>query len=166
LAVKAGAVAGLTASFTISGSYQVRVRRASLETSELSFCKKRGTTLTTDLSASAGVSVKVGDTHLLPAVLGAISSDPNSDAIKKLFADGGLAADEISTLTGAIKDGLDHALQASLDLALSQVADEQAAFQYQIPPAQLDSAASAAVHRALDGDLSGLTVLEQGAEGA
>ena len=166
LAVKAGAVAGLSASFTISGSYQVRVRRSSADAIELSFCKQQGTTLKTDLSASAGVSVKVGDTDLLPALLGAISSDPDTDAIKKLFADGGLTANEISNLTGAIKDGLDHSLQASLDLALSQMADDQAAFQYEIRPAQLDSTASAAVHRALDGDLSGLTMLEESAKGA
>jgi hypothetical protein len=163
--VKTGLMAGISASFTITGSYQVRVRRTSEDAIELSFYKQRGTTLKTDLSASAGVSVKVGDTDLLKSLLGAISTDPNDDATKKLFADGGLTQDEIATLTGAIKDSLDHSFQASLDLALSQITDDQAAFQYEIRPALLNAATSAALHQALDADLSGLTALELDTQG-
>jgi hypothetical protein len=164
--VKTGVMAGISASFTITGSYQVRVRRTSKDTIELSFYKQKGTTLMTDLSASGGVSVNFGDTDLLESLLGAISTDPNDDATKKLFEDGGLSKDEIATLTGAIKDSLDHSLQTSLDLALSQLTDDEAAFQYEIQPALLDVAASAALHKALEGDLSGLTGFEKGAEGA
>ena len=166
LQVQAGPVAGITASFTITGSYQIRVRRTAADTIELSFLKQQGTTLQTDLSASAGVSVKLGVTDLLKAILGAIGVDPNDDATKALFAEGGLSADEIATLTQAIKDGLDHSLQASLDLALSQIADDQAAFQYEICLTQLNASASTALERALMGDLSGLTELETGDESA
>jgi len=84
LQVKTGAMAGISASFTITGSYQVRARRTSDDTIELSFYKQQGTTLKTDLSVSAGISVKVGDTDLLKSLLGAISTDPNDDATKKL----------------------------------------------------------------------------------
>jgi hypothetical protein len=160
--VKAGLMAGITASFAISGAYQVRARRTSPEAIELSVYKKQGTMLTTDLSVSGGVSVNVGDTDLLTALLGAISTDPNDDATKKLFADGGLSKEEIATLTSAIKDSLDHCLQASVDAALSQLTDDQAAFQYEIRPAQLDPTARATVQRALEGDFSLLTSLDTG----
>lgn len=157
LEVKAGAMAGISASYTIAGSYQIRTRRTSADAVELSFYKEQGSTLKIDISASAGISAAVGDTDLLKSFLGAISTNPNDDATKKLFGDGGLTKDEIASLTGAIKDGLDHSLQASIDLALSRITDDQAAFQYEIRTAQLDAASSTAVHRALEGDLSVLT---------
>jgi len=166
LAVKTGVVDGIKAAFHIIGSYQIRARRTSADAIEISFCKQRGTTLKVDLSVSGGVSATAGDTDLLPSVLGAISADPNDSGTEKLFEQGGLSEDEISTLAGAIKDGLDHSLQASLDLALSQIADDQAAFQYEIRPAELDVTASAAIREALRGDLSGLTAIETGSDGA
>jgi hypothetical protein len=166
LQVKTGVMAGITAAFTITGSYQVRARRTSADTIELSFHKQRGTTLEVDLSASDGVSVTARGKDLLEALLGAISTDPNDDATLKLFEDGGLSDDEISTLTRAIKSSLDHSLQVSLNLALSKITDDQAAFQYEIRPAQLDPKASAALQQALKGDLSGLTALETVSVGA
>jgi hypothetical protein len=156
VAVKAGVTAGLSASFTISGSYQLRARRKDVDTIELSFFRESGTTLKADFSVSAGIIAKLGDTDLIAAVLGAISTDPTGE--KKLLAD--LQPTEIKTLCGAIKDGLDHSLQVSLDAVLSAMTDDQAAFQYEIQPAQLSPVASVAVHKALDGDLSLLTVME------
>ena len=166
LQIKTGVMAGISASFNITGSYQVRARRTLGDAIELSFHKQQGTTLRTDLSASGGVSVPFGGTDLLTSLLEAISTDPNDATTRKLFEDGGLSKDEIEALTGAIKGSLDQSLQASLDLALSELTDDQAAFQYEIQPALLDSASSAALHRALEGDLSGLTGLEAGSEDA
>jgi hypothetical protein len=166
LEVKTGVIAGITATFAITGSYQIRARRTSADTIELSFHNQQGATLRTDLSASGGVAVKAGGSDLLRSLLGAISSDPNDDATKALFGDGGLSKNEISTLTDAIKNSLDQSLQASLDLALSQVADDEAAFQYEIRPADLNATASAALKLALKGDLSDLTALETSIEGA
>ncbi len=156
IAVKAGATAGLSASFTISGSYQLRARRKDADTIELSFFRESGTTLKTDFSASAGITAKLGDTDLIAAVLGAISTDPTGD--KKLLSD--LRPAEIKTLCDAIKGGLDHSLQASVDAVLSAMTEDQAAFQYEIQPARLSPGAGVAVHKALDGDLSLLTVME------
>lgn len=158
--VKAGVMTGISASFTIRGSYQFRARRTSTDAIELGFYKQHGTTFVTDLSASAGVSMNSGEADLLKSLLGAISSNPNDKATMRLFAEGGLTEGEIATLTGAIKGGLDHSLRGSLDLALSQLADDEAAFQYEIRPADLDATAIAALHRALAGNLSGLTALE------
>lgn len=156
IAVKAGATAGFSASFTISGSYQLRARRIDADTIELSFFRERGTTLKADLSASAGITTKLGDTDLVATILGAISTDPAGD--KKLLSD--LQPAEIKTVTDAIQGGLDHGLQASLDAVLSAMTDDQAAFQYEIQPARWNVEASDAVHRALDGDLCQLTAME------
>jgi hypothetical protein len=156
VAVKAGATAGLSASFTLSGSYQVRASRKDGDTIELGFFRESGTALKADFSASVGVTANLGDTDLIATVLGAISTDPAGD--KKLLAD--LQPAEIKTLRDAIKTGLDHSLQASLDVVLSAVTDDQAAFQYEIQPARLSPEANFAVHKALDGDLSLLTAME------
>jgi len=162
ISVKEGAMAGLTVSFMITGSYQMRARRLDANTVELSFLKQKGTTLKTDLTASGGISVKKNDTgaDLIASWLGAI--DPKTDNSQLL--QGGLTADESQTLSDAIKSSIDHSLQASFDASLSQIADDQAAFQYHIDvhAAQLDPVANEAVHRALEGDLSYLTALESG----
>src|SRR5262249_51917022 len=115
--VKTGVVAGIQASFTIDGAYQIRARRTSPESIELSVNRHRGTALTAGLSASAGLSAKIGDTDLVKGLLNAISTDPTDYATRKLFADGGLSQDEIATLAGAIHDSLDHTLRASLNAA-------------------------------------------------
>jgi hypothetical protein len=156
IAVNAGATVGLSASFTLAGSYQVRTRRKDPDTLELSFFRERGTTLQADLSASAGITAKLGDTDVITAILGAISTDPIGD--KKLLAD--LKPAEVETLKEAIKEGVNRGLQASLDAVLSSARDDEAAFQYEIQPAHLTPAASNAVHKALDGDLSPLTLME------
>ncbi len=157
VAVKAGVTAGLSASFTISGTYQIRTRRIDADTIELSFLRESGTTLKADVSVSAGITAKLGDTDLIGTVLGAISTDPTGD--KKLLAD--LRPAEVKTFHDAIKGGLDHSLQASLDVILSAATDDQADFQYQIKSAQLSPEANLAVHKALEGDLSLLTLMEE-----
>jgi hypothetical protein len=158
IAVQVGPVSGLSASFTISGSYQVRTRRKDANTIELSFLRERGTELKADFSTSAGVTAQLGDTDLIGALLGAISKDPTGD--KMLLAD--LQPGEIKTLATAIKGGLDRSLQIAVGLVLSSAPDDQAAFQYEIQPAQLSPQSIVAVHKALDGDLSHLTSMEEG----
>src|ERR1022692_1976346 len=166
LDVKAGVMAGVKAAFTITGAYQIRLWRTSVDTIDLSVIRQQGSTLKTDLTVSGGVSVTRGDSDLVKSLFVAISSDSSGAASKKLFEAGGLSADEIATLNSAIKASLDHSLQVSLDVALSLIADDRAAFRYEIRPAQLDGTASAAVDHALKGDLSGLTALETGSDGA
>ncbi len=158
VAVQAGPTAGLTVSFCISGSYQVRTRRKDADTIELSFFRESGTNLQADFSASAGITAERGDMDLIASVLGAISTDPTGD--KMLLAD--LTPAEIKTLAEAMMGGLNHSLEASVDVVLSALTDDQAAFQYEIQPARLNSASNLAVHKALDGDLSLLTAMEQG----
>ena len=155
IAVKDGVMAGVGASAAITGSYQVRARRVAAGI-ELSYLKQKGSTLKADLSGSAGVSVKFGNTDLLSALLGAIATDPTEN--QKLFD--GLTDGEIRTLTAAIKTAVDHSLQVGFDQALASIADDEAAFQYLIDPEALDDTSTAAVERALRGDLSALGALE------
>ena len=158
LAVKAGATAGLAAEFTLSGSYQVRARRKDAATVELSILKQRGTQLTIDLSANAGIKAAIGDRDMIATVLGAISAgDPASS--EKLLAD--LTSSEIQTVAAAVKSGLNHSLQASLDAVLSSATEDQAVFQWDIQPDLLSPEGAHAVHKALDGDLSSLTEMER-----
>jgi hypothetical protein len=156
VAVQAGVLAGLTVSFTLSGSYQIRARRLDADTIELSFLREHGTTWEADFSGSAGVAVTVASTDLLGLLLKAISTDPAGDT-KKLST---LGPDERDTIADAIKKGLDHSLAASIDLALSSSIDDQAAFQYHVQPAKLSPDSSLAVHKALGGNLSLLTAME------
>jgi hypothetical protein len=157
LAVQDGVMIGLGATLGICGSYQVRVRKLDSNTVELGYCKQRGSTLKADLSASTGVQVKLGETELVGKLINAINSD--ADENQRLF-DGGLTEDEAATLESAIKSGIDRSLQASLDLVLSTLADNEAAFLYQIRLDQLDTHSRAAIRGALRGDLSKLTQME------
>jgi len=160
LAVQAGATVGLSTEFTISGSYQVRARRKDSDTIELSFLQEKGTALSTDISASSGVAANLGSKDLVTALLGAISKDPAGE--KQLLSD--LQPAELDTLAGAIKSGLNHSIQVSLDVILSALSDGQAAFQYEIQLSRLTPVAQAAIQRALRGDLTQLTAMETNAE--
>ena len=156
IAVQAGVLAGLSASFTISGNYQVHALRLDPDTIELSFLRERGTAWKADLSSSAGLSATIGSLDLINLLIGAVSTDPMHD--KKQLAL--LQPEEIEALAAAIKSGLNHNLAASLDLVLSPSTDNQVGFQYYVQPAKLSADANQAVHRALDGDLSLLTTME------
>jgi len=160
VAVEDGVMAGLQVSLTISGAYQIRVRKTAAGVIELSYLQQRGTKLQTDLTASAGLQVEWGTTDLLAKLLGEIAKDHIDPGILS-----GLTADEVSTFQGAIKAGVDHSLQVSLDWALSSVAEDQPAFQYELRPEAFDAMGRAAVEKALKGDLSGLTSLTPGAPG-
>lgn len=154
-----GLMAGLSASLTLAGSYQIRVQKLTGGVIRLSYLKERGATLETDVTASAGVTADLGKTDLLAKLLGGIEKgtvDP------KLLAS--LTPDEVTAFTAAIKAGIDHSLQASLDLALSTALDNQAAFQYEIQLDLLNADSSQAIESALKGDLSLITALEEGAQ--
>jgi hypothetical protein len=156
IAVKAGGTVAVSASFAISGSYQVQARRKDADTIALSVLREHGTAMTYDVSASAGITAGIGSMDLAAVVMGAISTDPTKD--QSLLGD--LTPAEIQTLTAAIKSGADHNLRASIDAALSASSDDQAVFQYEIRPASLGADSRAAVQQALRGDLSALTAMD------
>src|SRR5450759_2248089 len=119
--VKDGVMAGVSASVTLSGAYQIRANGLAGGAVGLRFLKQKGATLRSDFTASASASVKFGGTDLLAGLLGAIGK---SGADPKLTA--GLTEAEAKTFNAALQEGVDHALQASLDLALSTAAEDEA----------------------------------------
>ncbi|MGD0773665.1 MAG: hypothetical protein ABSC05_12655 [Candidatus Solibacter sp.] len=153
--VKDGLMAGVSASVTLSGGYQIRAEGLAGGAVGLRFQKQKGLTLRGDLTASASASVQVGGADLLAALVGAIAK---TDPDPKLLA--GLSEAETQTFNAALKDGVDHALQVSLDLALSTTTEDDALFEYEIQPGALDAISTSAVNRALHGDLTALTGLE------
>jgi hypothetical protein len=160
LAIQGGAMAGLSVSFTISGSYQIRVLRLPGGAIQLSYLREAGTTLKTDLTASAGVSVDLGTTDLLAKLLGAFEKGGVDPSVLS-----SLSPDDVGDFTAAVKAGVDHSVAASIDLALSAQTDDQAAFQYEIRTELLNDDSRRAVERALKGDLTLITALEENAEG-
>ena len=159
LTVQAGVMTGLTTSVELSGSYQIRVEKLPGETIRLSFLKAAGSTFETDVTASAGTAVDLGSTDLLAKLLGTIEKNV-PDA--KLLA--GLQSAEIDSFTSEVKAGVNHSVQASIDLALSLEMDRQTAFQYEIQPSVLTAESAQAVNQALKGNLIALTALEQKAQ--
>ena len=155
--VQESASVALKASFKLTGSWQTRARCTAPNIIELSFLREAGKTLVVDLSAQAGVSVKMGDDDLLSELIGAISKDPLADKSKL----SGLQPAELSKLSDTIKGGLDHSFKASVDAALSASNDDQALFQYRIDLTRIGEDTSLAIHRALDGDLTALTEMER-----
>ena len=156
LDVKSGAIAGVSASFTLSGSYQIRARRQADGAVELSYLRERGTRLQADFKAAASLSATFNSTDLLATLLGAIGKS----AIDPKLLDG-LTPEEIKTFSAAVREGLSHSVQASIDLVLATETDDQATFQYELDLDALDDAGTAAVNRALHGDLTLLTALEK-----
>jgi hypothetical protein len=155
LQVKNGVMAGVSASFTLSGSYQIRARRLANGAIELSYLRERGTRLQADFNAAAALTASFNGADLLGALVGAISTNPSDPALLK-----GLSPDEVKAFTGALQEGVQHSVQASIDAVLSTASDNQAAFQYELDLDSLDAASLDAVNRALRGDLTGLTVFE------
>src|ERR1035441_369250 len=156
--VKDGLMAGVSASVTLSGGYQIRASGLAGGAVGLRFQKQKGAALRADFTASASASVKFGGTDLLGGLLGAIGK---SDADPKLLA--GLTEEETKTFNAALKEGVDHSLQAALDLALATAAEEEALFEYEIQPGALDDASTSAVNHALHSDLTPLTGMEKAA---
>src|ERR1035441_1400429 len=152
--VKDGVMAGVSASLTLSGAYQIRACGLAGGAVGLRFQKRKGATLRTDVTASASASVQVGGADLLAALMGAIAK---SQPDPKLLA--GLTGAETETFNAALQEGVNHAVQASLDLALSSTADDETIFEYEIQPGALDAASTSAVNGALHGDLTALTGL-------
>ncbi len=155
LTVQDGVMAGISADVTLTGSYQIRVEKQPGGVIRLSCIQQASKALEVDASASAGVTVNLGTTDLLAKMLGSIEKGGVDPKILSSLSPG-----EIGDFNGAIKQGLDHSLQASLTLALSAERDKGVAFQYELAPGSFDAQAKDAVKRALKGDLRMLTALE------
>ncbi|MCU1258795.1 MAG: hypothetical protein JWO80_1680 [Bryobacterales bacterium] len=163
VSVQASASINVKASFQLSGAYQIRARKLAPNSVELGYYRKKGTQWSVSVTASAGVGAEFGKTDLLAKLIAGLTGKPEAD-VAQLVA-GGLKDSEIKQIEDAIGASIDHSLKASLDLELSSSNTDEAAFLYRIDTAALDAQSSSAVHAALDGDLSPLTLLEENDNG-
>lgn len=159
IAVRDGLVADLSASFQVEGSYQLRARKLDQNTVELLYAPEKSTTLQLGASASAGISVQIGQAELISALLGAIDGANTPGAA--VLATSGLSQDEAQTFGSAVKAGLDRSLAASINQVFSSLHSHEAAFVYELKLDQLTSDSQAAIESALHGDLSRLNRLEK-----
>jgi len=155
LQLTAGGKFGVQTTFTISGDYQVRVRRLGGSKVELGYYKGKGRNFAFNVEAVAGVGAGVGQFDLLGQILGAISSNAKAD--RKALADGGLNAAQIQRIEDILKEGIQRKVQVSLDATFGASDSSGEAFLFEIDTGKTDEAARNAVARALHGDLAVLT---------
>jgi hypothetical protein len=160
LKIKDSAAVSVGATYTLTGEYQIRVQRFDGSKFRLGFEKKRTSELDVTASADFGLSATADGFDIIKTLLGTVSSEavPDKDAFQKA----GLTADQIATISAAIKAGIQKKLELSLAAEVDSLNSESAAFCYDVDLSMLDAQGKQAVHSALHGDLS---LLEQGTVG-
>ncbi|MCM3869867.1 MAG: hypothetical protein ND895_04070 [Pyrinomonadaceae bacterium] len=156
LKLASGGAIKIGASFEIEGAYQLRVHKVSEEKAHLGYYKKKGTEFGVKASASVGLSGGIGDFDSIEMVLKAISSDPKVDAeeLKK----GGLTDAQVESIKKVVEAGISRKLELAAAFELSSQGTSEAAFLFEVEFAKLNEVGRAAVHQALDGDLTRLAV--------
>ncbi|MGI8961460.1 MAG: hypothetical protein ACR2IV_17205 [Bryobacteraceae bacterium] len=152
LHVKEGGSLSVSAAYTVTGEYQVRIQRLAGRKFQLGYEKKRGSDFSVSAAAEVGASASVGKFDLIRGVLKAVSADPVPD--KDAFSKGGLTDEQISTIGAAVKTAIERSLELSLKSELDFLDTVSTAFSYEIDLDALDANGRQAVHDALDGDLS------------
>lgn len=156
LKITSGGSIEVVAAFEMTGAYQIRVQKTGDDKVRLGYYKKRGEEFSFKVSASSGISVGVGKFDVLEPLLKAISSDPKADieALQK----GGLTEAQIEAIKKVVEAGISRKLEIALGFELSSKDSSEAAFLFDFELNRLDQTGRKALHNALDGDLSGLTV--------
>lgn len=154
LKVTAGGSVKVAATYQLTGEYQIRAQKLDKQKVRLGFYKKLGKEFTLSVSAKAGVSASVGSFELFERVLKAVSKNPELD--KKQLEAGGLSAGQIKDIEDAVKAAISRKLELAASLELSAASSDAAAFDYDIDLSKLKDEGRAALHKALDGDLTAL----------
>jgi len=154
LQVQENASVTVGAKYTLTGEYQIRVERLEGRKFRLGYEKKRGVEFDVSVTAQIGIAANLGAFDLIKTVLQAVSPDavPDKDAFQKA----GLTDEQISTLSAALKTGIERSVQFSLGAELDSLDEDSTAFRYEIDPEALDDEGRTAVNEALSGDLTGL----------
>ena len=158
LDVKAGESIDVTAGFSVSCEYQIRVRKVAPNRVRLGYYKKHGSETTVGASLSAGLTATIGGFDLYSTILGAVSGNPTKDMAA--LQNAGLSAGQIGAIEGAVKAGLARKLELALSAELGSLDSNQAAFLYEVDLGALDAQGRDTVHRALGGDLAGFVSAE------
>jgi hypothetical protein len=147
------------ADYEFSGNYQVRVQRLASDGFRLGFYRKRASEFDFSASASAALTIKLGDSDLFKKLMQAISSDPNGD-LKDLEA-AGLPASQSKAIQSAIKNAVNRSLEIGARLELSHLDESDAMFLYEVDLGKVQRDGRELLHSALEGDLSGLLAADQ-----
>ncbi len=155
VAIKAGGSISVGADIELSGEFQIRVSKIDANIVRLAYYRKSGETLDVKVTASAGLSANIGDGDIIGTLMSAISSDAKADADE--LKRSALTADEIQNIQEAIKASIARTVEIAVSAELSGTREQKAAFLYDVNLGALSAASRAAIHSALDGDLSALT---------
>jgi hypothetical protein len=154
LNLKEGGSLNVSAAYSLSGEYQLRIQRLGGRKFQLGYEKKRGADFRVSAAAEFGASASVTGSDLIQGLLGAVSADPAPD--KDVFHGAGLSDEQILSIGSAIKTAIERSLELSLKGELDFLNIVSTAFSYEVDLGELDANGRQAVHDALGGDLSGL----------
>lgn len=153
ITVQPEATLKLSGSVALSGDMIVRSHKIGANLLELGVYKMRGSTLTANFTAKAGVGVDEGTTDLASVLLSAAFPGVNCK-------DAGITGDAAKGLNSALNDCVDRSLSVAMNICCSAETTNEAAVIYQIDLSAGDAdATNAALKDALRGDWSGLSQL-------
>jgi hypothetical protein len=130
---------------SITGNFIVRSHRLSDELLHFGIYKRKGTTLTATVIASAGLEANAGGTDLLAALLKAMTPEASAPSTE-------LPEPQAHALNAAIQDAVDHTMSISLNAACPASTVDEAALLYEI---HLDATNRAETDAALAAALGG-----------
>ena len=137
----------------ISGDFVIRCYKVSSSELRLGCYKTKGSTLTVDFTAGAGIQAKAGQADLIAAFFGAVL--PDADLNKA-----GITDQDAAALKAALKDSIDRSLSISLNAECSASNSDEAAIFCTIDLAGGDAAKTdSALAAALSGDWTQLVSL-------
>ena len=153
-ALAQGVTVGVDASWTASGEFELRVRKADASRLQMSFFRRRGRALHISAKATAGVTATVKGRELLATLMTAISKNPEPDLLTLVNA--GLDDATIGSIQKAIAGSLDRSLTLAAQLQVSALGENDALAEYDIELAGLGDADRSALQEALHGRLAAL----------
>jgi hypothetical protein len=145
-----------SATLTLTGGYQIRLRQAAPRKIEIGVYTLKSRELDLSITAEAGVSTEVGTFDLAAKFLAALSRQPivDLDEFKKaLPGEDEQARDEqIEGFQATLKASISTSVQASVTAAFSNLKSNEAAWTFEI---DLDAAVSDQAHSAITSALRG-----------
>jgi hypothetical protein len=155
LAVNATGSVIVGASWEISAEYQVRAQKLETGRIRLGWYRKRDSEFTVTATTRAGISTGTRQTDLFPAVIAAISSTAKADL--EALVNAGLSTGQLASIEGVMKAAAARNLELAVSAEFGSLAENEAAFLYEVDPAALDAAGEKALGTALAGDLGPLS---------
>src|SRR5262249_14711388 len=105
--------------YTLTGGYQLRVQRLEGRRFRLGYQKKRTSEIEVSVEAQINTDVGAGSFDLLKSLLQAVSADAVPD--KDTFHQAGLTDDQLNTIAGAVKAGIERSVALSISEDLDRL---------------------------------------------